>query len=160
MESRRVIPTESLAANARKWRESGLRTVFTNGCFDLLHPGHLAILEFAAQQGDVLIVGINDDASVTRLKGPRRPLYPAPERAEILLAVRGVDFVTVFAEDTPMEAIRSIRPDVLVKGAEYGAGQIVGEDFVVANGGRVERFPMQAGYATSKLIDRARGPER
>lgn len=156
MDAGRVITAQELEEAAQGYRDRGFRTVFTNGCFDLLHPGHLAILQFAAALGDVLIVGVNDDASVARLKGPRRPVYPAAERAEILLGLRGVDAVTVFSEDTPLETIHRIRPDVLVKGAEYGDGEIVGEKFVVENGGRVERFPMREGYATSKLIDRVR----
>jgi D-beta-D-heptose 7-phosphate kinase/D-beta-D-heptose 1-phosphate adenosyltransferase len=135
--------------------------VFTNGCFDLLHPGHLALLEDAAAMGDVLLVAINDDASVARLKGPGRPITSAAERAELLLAVRWVDAVTVFDQDTPLETIRLVRPDVLVKGAEYGAGAIVGEDDVLEAGGRVVRYPMRAGYSTSDMVTRMKeSPDR
>jgi len=137
---------------AGEWRRAGRRVVFTNGCFDLLHPGHLALLEDAAGRGDVLLVAINDDASVGRLKGPGRPIYPAAERAELLLALRWVDAVTMFVEDTPLETIERVRPDVLVKGSEYGEGEIVGEPFVLGYGGEVRRFPMKPGYATSRLI--------
>jgi D-beta-D-heptose 7-phosphate kinase/D-beta-D-heptose 1-phosphate adenosyltransferase len=98
-----LIARDALAATAAAWRDAGKRVVFTNGCFDLLHPGHLAILEASAASGDVLLVGINDDASVARLKGAGRPIYPAAERAELLLALRWVDAVTVFGEDTPLE---------------------------------------------------------
>lgn len=149
-----VIPAERLADAAQEWRCGGRRVVFTNGCFDLLHPGHLALLEDAAALGDVLIVAINDDDSVARLKGAGRPIYPAAERAELLLALRWVDAVTVFADDTPIEAIQQVRPDVLVKGSEYGTGAIVGEEFVLASGGRVVRYPMRAGYSTSALVKR------
>lgn len=152
--ARSVIPRERLAEEARAWRDAGQSVVFTNGCFDLLHPGHLALLEACAAEGDVVLVAINDDASVTRLKGPGRPIYPAAERAELLLALRWVDAVTVFEEDTPREAIEIVRPQVLVKGAEYGAGAIVGEEFVAAHGGRVVRFAMKPGYSTSGIVSR------
>jgi D-beta-D-heptose 7-phosphate kinase/D-beta-D-heptose 1-phosphate adenosyltransferase len=125
----------------------------------MLHPGHVAILEASAQMGEVLLVAINDDASVQRLKGAKRPIYPDTERAEILLGTRWVDYVTVFSQDTPLETIRAIRPDVLVKGAEYGKGKIVGEDFLKGYGGVVERFPMKDGYATSDLVQRIKGAE-
>ncbi len=150
----RLIPRECLADAARVWRESGRSVVFTNGCFDLLHPGHLALLEASAAEGDVLLVAINDDASVARLKGAGRPIYPEAERAELLLALRWVDAVTVFGEDTPLETIKIVGPQVLVKGAEYGAGAIVGEDFVTGTGGRVVRFQMKPGYSTSGIVSR------
>ncbi len=152
-----VIAAHDLEAWADDLRGAGKTIVFTNGCFDLLHSGHVALLEGAGGMGDVLIVGINSDASVRRLKGEFRPVYPEAERAEMLSALRWVDYVTVFDEDTPMETIRKIRPDVLVKGAEYGAGSIVGEEFVVGYGGLVERFPMVPGYATSEIIRRIGG---
>lgn len=151
---RTVIARERLADVARGWREAGKTVVFTNGCFDLLHPGHLALLEACAAEGDVLLVAINDDPSVARLKGAGRPVYPAAERAELLLALRWVDAVTVFGEDTPREIIELVRPQVLVKGAEYGAGAIVGEDFVVGHGGRVVRFRMKPGYSTSDIVSK------
>lgn len=128
--------------------------MFTNGCFDLLHPGHMALLAGAADLGDILVVGINSDVSVRRLKGETRPVFKERERAEALLAVRWIDTVTVFEEDTPIETIQRIRPDVLVKGAEYGAGEIVGEDFLESYGGRTVRFPMQPGQASSAIIGR------
>ncbi|MDH4038006.1 MAG: adenylyltransferase/cytidyltransferase family protein [Candidatus Krumholzibacteria bacterium] len=152
--ARSVIPRERLEQVARAWRDAGRQVVFTNGCFDLLHPGHLALLEASAAEGDVLLVAINGDASVTRLKGPGRPIYPAAERAELLLALRWVDAVTVFEEDTPRETIEMVRPQVLVKGAEYGAGAIVGEDLVVGGGGRVVRFAMKPGYSTSAVVSK------
>ncbi len=151
-----VIAPERLRETADAWRRAGRSIVFTNGVFDLLHTGHLQLLEDAAAQGDVLVVAINGDASVKRLKGPERPIYPAPERAEILLALKWVDAVTIFDEDTPLETILRVRPDVLVKGAEYGAGAIVGEPEVVGWGGRVWRYPMREGYSTSRIVERIR----
>jgi D-beta-D-heptose 7-phosphate kinase/D-beta-D-heptose 1-phosphate adenosyltransferase len=148
------IPAQSLADAAARWHADGQTIVFTNGVFDLLHPGHLALLADCAQMGDILIVAINDDASVARLKGPSRPIYPASERAEILLALRWVDAVTIFSEDTPLVTIERVRPDVLVKGAEYGSGEIVGEEFVTALGGRVVRYPMAKGHSTSGIVRR------
>lgn len=148
------IPAESLAEVAARWRDNDRTIVFTNGVFDLLHPGHLALLADCAQMGDILIVAINDDASVARLKGSTRPIYPASERAEILLALRWVDAVTIFSEDTPLVSIERVRPDVLVKGAEYGSGEIVGEEFVTAQGGRVVRYPMAKGHSTSEIVRR------
>ena len=149
-----LVSADSIESSSQRWRADGKRLVFTNGCFDLLHPGHLSLLEDAAGVGDVLIVAINDDDSVRRLKGEGRPIYPEAERAELLLALRWVDCVTVFSEDTPQAVIEKIRPDVLVKGDEYGAGQIVGEDFVKSYGGEVRRFPMRKGYATSRIVGR------
>lgn len=154
---RMVISAEELREAADAWRRQGKRIVFTNGVFDLLHTGHLALLEDSAAQGDVLIVAINGDASVRRLKGPERPIYPALERAEILLALKWVDAVTIFDDDTPLETIRRVRPDVLVKGAEYGTGAIVGEEHVVNAGGRVWRYPMREGYSTSDIVEKIRG---
>jgi D-beta-D-heptose 7-phosphate kinase/D-beta-D-heptose 1-phosphate adenosyltransferase len=156
MSQRTVIPGERLREFADAWRRDGKTIVFTNGVFDLLHPGHLELLEASAAQGDVLLVAVNADESVRRLKGPGRPVYPAAERAEMLLALRWVDAVTIFEEDTPLETIRRVRPDVLVKGAEYGDGMIVGEDDVVKAGGRVWRFPMREGYSTSRIVARMR----
>jgi rfaE bifunctional protein nucleotidyltransferase chain/domain len=148
-----IIPTEQLREGADAWHRAGKSIVFTNGVFDLLHTGHLQLLEDAAAQGDVLLVAVNGDASVRRLKGPDRPIYPAVERAEILLALKWVDAVTVFDDDTPLETIRVVRPNVLVKGAEYGAGAIVGEPEVLGWGGRVWRYPMHEGYSTTRIVE-------
>lgn len=153
-DARAPVAAADLAAASARWHADGRTIVFTNGVFDLLHPGHLALLRECASLGDLVLVAINDDASVARLKGPSRPLYPAAERAEILLALRWVDAVTTFSEDTPLVTIERVRPHVLVKGAEYGTGEIVGEDFVVANGGRVVRFPMTKGHSTSDIVRR------
>lgn len=152
--ARGPIPARTLSEVASGWHDAGRTIVFTNGVFDLLHPGHLALLSDCSTMGDIVIVAINDDASVMRLKGPSRPVYPAAERAEILLALRWVDAVTVYSEDTPLVTIERVRPHVLVKGAEYGAGQIVGEEFVTAHGGRVVRYPMAAGHSTTEIVRR------
>lgn len=131
--------------------------VFTNGCFDLLHRGHVALLAKARQFGDLVVVGINSDSSVTRLKGASRPLMSADDRAFILLQLRAVDFVTVFDEDTPLETIQALRPDVLVKGAEYRMDEIVGAEFVTGTGGRVERVEMIDNQSTSDMIKKIKG---
>jgi D-beta-D-heptose 7-phosphate kinase/D-beta-D-heptose 1-phosphate adenosyltransferase len=157
MSDRLPIAAADLAAVASRWHADGRRVVFTNGVFDLLHPGHLALLGECSTLGDLVLVAINDDASVARLKGPSRPVYPASERAEILLALRWVDAVTVFAEDTPLATIERVRPHVLVKGSEYGTGAIVGEDFVLAQGGIVVRYPMQRGFSTTDIVRRMTG---
>ena len=132
------------------------RIVFTNGCFDILHRGHVELLTCARELGDLLVVGLNSDESVRKLKGPGRPVTGEEDRAHLLLALRCVDFVTVFSENTPLETIKALRPDVLVKGAEYGSGEIVGEEFVLGTGGTVERFDMVEGRSSSSLIDRIR----
>ncbi len=149
-----VLQRSELAKTFDALRRSGKRIAFTNGCFDLLHPGHLKLISRAAALGDVLIVAINDDDSVRRLKGKGRPIYPALERAEILLALRWVDYVTVFPEDTPLTTIERVRPDVLVKGSEYLQKEIVGSSFVRNLGGRVVRVPMKRGHSTRQLVRR------
>ena len=156
---KRLISRKDLHDAVDSVRKDNRRIVFTNGCFDLLHPGHIRLLSTAAAEGDVVIVGINDDESVRRLKGENRPIYPAEERAEILLALRWVDLVTLFPEDTPLETIERIRPDVLVKGAEYKETQIVGATFVRGYGGDVVRVPMKRGHATRLMVKRI-GNER
>jgi D-beta-D-heptose 7-phosphate kinase/D-beta-D-heptose 1-phosphate adenosyltransferase len=149
-----VLTREELPRGFDTHRAAGRRIVFTNGCFDMLHPGHLRLLSRAAALGDVLVVAINDDASVERLKGAGRPIYPAGERAEILLALRWVDYVTIFPEETPLETIERVRPDVLVKGAEYRERDIVGASFVKSYGGDVVRIPMKEGHSTRGLVQR------
>jgi D-beta-D-heptose 7-phosphate kinase/D-beta-D-heptose 1-phosphate adenosyltransferase len=128
--------------------------VFTNGCFDLLHPGHIHTLTQAKALGDILVVAINSDASVKRLKGERRPILNQDERAVMLSALSVVDYVTIFAEDTPLEAIRLLLPDVLVKGGDWGTDAVVGRDVVEANGGKVVLIPYQAGFSTTDIIER------
>lgn len=130
------------------------KIVFTNGCFDLIHRGHIELLRGAGGCGDCLVVGINSDASMRRLKGISRPLVKEGDRAYILLQIRSVDYVTVFDEDTPLETIMKLKPDVLVKGAEYSRDNIVGADFVEETGGRVERVEMLGDYSTSGIIEK------
>jgi rfaE bifunctional protein nucleotidyltransferase chain/domain len=129
---------------------------FTNGCFDLLHPGHLALLEAARAEGDVLVVGLNSDASVRGLKGEGRPVFPEAERAETLLALEAVDAVVVYDEATPLETIVALRPDVLVKGADWAEDAIVGRAEVEAAGGRVVRVELVPGRSTTSLVERIR----
>src|SRR5688500_6171546 len=145
-----------LLEERRRWRAAGRRVVFTNGCFDLLHPGHVALLEAARAKGDVLVVGINSDQSVRALKGEGRPLVPAAERAEALEALEAVDAVVVYDEPTPRELIAALLPDVLVKGADWAADAIVGREEVEAAGGRVVRVEGVPGRSTTAIVDRSR----
>jgi D-beta-D-heptose 7-phosphate kinase/D-beta-D-heptose 1-phosphate adenosyltransferase len=143
----------SIASEARRLQSSGKKVVFTNGCFDLLHPGHLDLLTRARALGNVLVVAINSDTSVKRLKGPDRPVFPEHERAEILAALDVVDYVCTFDEDTPLEAILEIRPDVLVKGADW-TDNIVGSREVEGWGGKVIALPLVEGQSTTGIIER------
>ena len=137
---------------AGQLRASGKTIVFTNGVFDLLHPGHVRYLQHARSLGDALIVGINSDRSVRAVKGPGRPITPEQERAEILAALACVDAVAIFDEETPFEIISAIAPDVLVKGADWAENAIVGRDIVEARGGRVVRATIEQGYSTSSIL--------
>jgi D-beta-D-heptose 7-phosphate kinase / D-beta-D-heptose 1-phosphate adenosyltransferase len=138
------------------WRRMGERVVFTNGCFDLIHAGHIELLTFAANEGDRLIVGLNTDASVRKLKGPTRPIQTELDRARIIGALRAVDLVVLFDDATPLSLIDAISPDVLVKGADYTEGQVVGGDLVKSRGGRVALFPLVEGRSSTKLVERMR----
>ena len=135
-------------------RRAGKRIVFTNGVFDLLHPGHLRYLKAARAEGDVLIVGVNSDRSVRANKGPARPVTPEAERAEIVAALGPVEAVVVFDDETPADIVRALQPDVLVKGADWPADQIVGRDTVEARGGRVVLVPVETGYSTTAILER------
>jgi rfaE bifunctional protein nucleotidyltransferase chain/domain len=152
----RVLTEPQVAALVAEERTAGRRIVFTNGVFDLLHPGHVRYLEEARALGDLLIVGLNADESVRRTKGPGRPITPQDERAEVLAALASVDAVVVFSEDTPANIIRRIQPDILVKGADWPADQIVGRDTVEARGGRVVVVPVEPGYSTTSIVERIR----
>lgn len=145
-----------LVTTRRAWRGAGRRVVLTNGCFDLLHAGHVVLLEVARAEGDVLVVAVNSDASVGALKGASRPLVPAPERVEALLALEAVESVVVYDEPTPIEVVRALAPDVLVKGADWAADEIVGRDVVEAGGGRVVRVETVPGRSTSAILERVR----
>jgi D-glycero-beta-D-manno-heptose 1-phosphate adenylyltransferase len=147
-------------AEAVAWREAlgrqGRRVVFTNGVFDILHPGHVRYLAEARRHGDALIVAVNSDRSVRANKGPGRPVHPEAERAEVVSALAAVDAAVVFDEDTPLAIISAIQPDVLVKGADWPADQIVGRDIVEARGGVVIRVPVEEGHSTTGVLARLR----
>lgn len=155
MRGRVLEPGSQLAAALEQWRSSQKKLVFTNGCFDILHVGHVRYLREARALGDGLIVAINTDESVARLKGPTRPVNKASDRAEVLAALASVDFVTFFAEETPAEIIRMVRPNILVKGGDWSVDQIVGADFVQSYGGRVLSLSFIDGYSTTKIIERS-----
>lgn len=146
---------EALLAEVGRRRDAGRKVVFTNGCFDLLHVGHARLLRQAADCGDVLVVGLNSDASVRRLKGPSRPINPESARAELLGALECVDLVTVFDDDTPMALIEAIRPDVLVKGGDYRPEEVVGREVVEASGGKLILIPLVEGHSTTNLVRKA-----
>ena len=152
----KILSRSELATRAAGWRVMGKKIVFTNGCFDLLHAGHLSLLHDAAELGDVLILAINSDDSVRRLKGPDRPIVTASERAALLAALSCVDAVTIFDEDTPVETLRAVRPHVLVKGKDYGIDKVVGRELVEADGGRVALVPLLSEKSTSALVERIR----
>jgi D-beta-D-heptose 7-phosphate kinase / D-beta-D-heptose 1-phosphate adenosyltransferase len=167
---RKILPHASLAAEDKivaaggdldthlsEWRKQGLRVGFTNGCFDILHPGHVKVLTAARGACDRLIVGLNSDASVKRLKGEGRPVQDERARAEVLAALEAVDLVAIFAEDTPIELIKKIKPSVLVKGGDYTREQVVGYEVVEACGGEVVLVDILPGHSTTSLVDRARG---
>jgi rfaE bifunctional protein nucleotidyltransferase chain/domain len=156
--ARVVTDFAAAAAFARSLRQKGRRVVFTNGVFDLFHLGHLRLLEAARALGDALVVGVNGDESASRLKGRARPVTPQFARAAVVAGCRPVDLAAVFDEDTPVELLRAVRPDVLVKGGEYRPSQVVGRDLVEGWGGRVVIVPHVEGVSTSGLVARIRGP--
>jgi rfaE bifunctional protein nucleotidyltransferase chain/domain len=156
----RVLSRSRAVELITELRQSGKTVVFTNGVFDLLHPGHVRYLETARSLGDALIVGLNADASVRRNKGPSRPVTPEGERAEVLAALASVDAVVIFPEDTPAEIVRALQPDILVKGADWPADQIVGRDTVEARGGRVVLVPVEADHSTTTIVERVRQASR
>lgn len=158
--SRKVVSREAAARDAARARRRGERVVFTNGCFDLLHVGHVRSLEEARRLGDRLVVGVNSDASVRRIKGPERPLLPARQRAEVLAALACVDRVVIFPESTPLALIRAIRPDVLAKGGDWAEDAIVGRDDVLSRGGRVRRLREVPGVRTTTIVERIRESSR
>ena len=152
----KIKPLRGLIGIIRRANARGRRVVFTNGCFDLLHAGHVKLLEHAKRQGELLIVGINSDRSVRALKGPGRPILPQRDRALLLAALQAVDYVTIFNERTPLRLIERLQPDVLMKGSDWGTEQIIGSTIVRRKGGRVIRYPLLKGYSTTRLIDRIR----
>jgi D-beta-D-heptose 7-phosphate kinase/D-beta-D-heptose 1-phosphate adenosyltransferase len=154
--SDKVIPLEPLLAQVAGWRARGLQVVFTNGCFDLLHVGHIALLEQARRMGDRLVVAVNSDRSVRELKGTGRPVVRQQDRARILSAISAVDAVVIFDESTPLRLIEAIRPDVLVKGSDYVEDEVVGAAEIRGWGGRLELVPKIAGRSTTHLVDGSR----
>lgn len=151
-----ILTLEQAIVRFGRDKRNGRRVVFTNGCFDLLHPGHVRLLEEARALGDALIVGLNSDASVRSLKGAGRPIFPERERAEILAALECVDAVVIFPEPTPREIISKLLPDVLVKGGDWRADQIIGREEVEAAGGRVVSIPVVAGHSTTAILEKIR----
>ena len=157
----KIVSRRDAARWVQELQAQGKRIVFTNGCFDLLHAGHVQYLEKARSLGDALIVAVNTDASVRRLnKGGNRPLNPEGDRARVLAALACVDRVALFPEDTPQEIIMELQPDVLVKGGDYTLNEIVGREVVLARGGRVEVIPLVPGYSTTELMARIRGDHK
>ncbi|MEJ2420940.1 MAG: D-glycero-beta-D-manno-heptose 1-phosphate adenylyltransferase [Acidobacteriota bacterium] len=149
-----------IARSCKTWREQGRRIVFTNGCFDLLHAGHVRYLFAARKMGDILVVGLNTDDSVRRLKGPDRPVTTQEDRAEILAALSCVDAVTLFDEDTPLRLIETITPHVLVKGADWAPDEVVGRRHVEAHGGKVITVPLSKGRSTTGLLDKIKDTQQ
>jgi rfaE bifunctional protein nucleotidyltransferase chain/domain len=152
----RIVSQEELIVLLGRAGRGPRRVVFTNGCFDLLHPGHIRTLEQARSLGDVLVVGLNDDAGVRKAKGDSRPLVGEKERAELLTALEAVDFVVLFSEPTPRELIAQLLPDVLVKGADWGSTEIVGREEVKGAGGRVVSVSLEPGYSTTGILQKIR----
>jgi len=150
----RVVEADELLSIRKDARARSMRLVFTNGCFDIVHRGHTDLFEAARGLGDILVVAINSDASVARLKGSKRPIVAQDDRASVLAALQAVDYVIIFDEDTPAETIDLLRPDVLVKGADYEIDEIVGRERVEADGGEVVRFPLRDGFSTERLLKR------
>ncbi|NJN25708.1 MAG: D-glycero-beta-D-manno-heptose 1-phosphate adenylyltransferase [Cyclobacteriaceae bacterium] len=148
-----MLPAEA-AQKIKHWKNQGKKTVFSNGCFDILHAGHVDYLEKARNIGDHLVVGLNTDASVSKLKGPQRPIVDQNSRARILAALQCIDMVVLFDEETPLELIMTLNPDVLVKGKDYEVSNIVGADYVLQNGGKVETIELTAGLSTTNVIDK------
>jgi rfaE bifunctional protein nucleotidyltransferase chain/domain len=147
-----VILLPGLLRLRQQWRFFGKKVVFTNGCFDIVHRGHVDYLAKAKSLGDILIVGLNDDASVTRLKGPQRPIVEQQDRADILAALKSVDYVCLFSEDTPYEIIKALVPDVLVKGADWPVDKVVGKDIVESAGGSVQTIEFLSNRSTTNII--------
>ncbi len=152
----KIVSQEELIQVAAREKRAGRRIVFTNGCFDLLHPGHVRCLADARALGDILVVAVNSDRSVRGNKGPERPLVGENDRAEVMAALASVDYVTIFDEPTPRELIARVLPSVLVKGADWALDQVAGREEVEAAGGRVVSIPLATGYSTTNLVQRIR----
>jgi len=153
----KILSREMMAETVRRLKKQGRKVVFTNGCFDILHAGHVRYLREAKGMGDVLVVGLNSDESVRRLKGEGRPFVPEMDRAELLAALEMVDYITIFDEDTPAELISRLVPDVLVKGGDYRPNDVAGREIVESSGGKVAIVPLFEGRSTTSLIARIKG---
>ena len=147
----KIISLEDIGSRVRSWRKESRKLVFTNGCFDILHSGHVRYLQTAAGFGDILVLGLNSDSSVSKLKGPRRPIMTQADRAYLLSAIEAIDCIVIFDEETPARLIQSVSPDVLVKGGDYSANKVVGADIMKKIGGRVVIIPLLEGFSTSAL---------
>ncbi|MEE8398117.1 MAG: bifunctional D-glycero-beta-D-manno-heptose-7-phosphate kinase/D-glycero-beta-D-manno-heptose 1-phosphate adenylyltransferase HldE [Desulfobacterales bacterium] len=158
--SRKIAGIDAARLQVQAWRAAGEKIVFTNGCFDLLHPGHISLLHQAKDMGDRLIVGLNSDASISRLKGPDRPILSEDDRSELLAALSSVDSVVIFTEDTPLDIIEILKPDILVKGSDYQAKTIVGRDLVESYGGKVQIVELIEGVSTTGIVDKISKPPR
>ncbi|MDB5261856.1 MAG: D-glycero-beta-D-manno-heptose 1-phosphate adenylyltransferase [Adhaeribacter sp.] len=152
----KILTRPELEKQVAAWKGEGLRVVFTNGCFDLLHLGHVDYLEKAKALGDKLLVAVNTDASVRRLKGPERPLQDEMSRARIMASLLFIDVVILFDEETPYDLIKAVMPDILVKGDDYAIQNIVGQDIVLENGGEVKTIQLVKGYSTSGIVEKIR----
>lgn len=148
----KILTPEQLLDKLKEWKEQGQKIVFTNGCFDLLHLGHVDYLEKARQLGDKLVLGLNTDASISKIKGPSRPLQDEMSRARVMASLLFVDAVVLFDNDTPLELIKAVQPDILVKGDDYSIENIVGQDIVMAKGGEVKTVPLVKGYSTTNIV--------
>jgi len=149
----KIISLEEIGSRIRSWRKESRKLVFTNGCFDILHSGHVRYLQTAASFGDILLLGLNSDSSVRKLKGPRRPIMTQADRAYLLSAIEAIDCIVIFDEDTPARLIQTVRPDVLVKGGDYLPEEVVGYNTVKENGGYVRIVPYVEGKSTSRIVN-------
>ncbi len=152
--SRKILARRALRQTVAVFQKKGKRVVFTNGCFDILHAGHVTYLEKAKKLGDILVVGVNSDASIKRIKGPERPVNPEGDRLKVIAGLEAVDLITLFNEDTPLDLIREIRPDILVKGADWKKEKIVGGKEVESWGGKVKQIPLVPGRSTTRIIEK------
>ena len=152
--SMKIVSKEQAIYQVAEWKKNDKKVVFSNGCFDILHAGHVDYLEKAREKGDHLVIGLNSDKSVSKLKGPSRPIVDQVSRSRIMAALEFVDLVVLFEEETPIELIKSLSPDILVKGKDYEISNIVGADFVLRNGGKVETIELTAGFSSTNVINK------
>ncbi len=155
----KILTLPQLQELLQTWRRQGLKIVFTNGCFDLLHLGHVDYLEKARQLGDKLVLGLNTDCSISRIKGPSRPLQDEMSRARVMASLLFVDAVVLFDQDTPLELIKAVQPDILVKGDDYSVENIVGHEIVLGRGGEVKTVPLVKGYSTTNIVKKIENQE-